>query len=175
MLIVKTVVAALACFGLFLVAQVLVLRAWQPRERFRTIVWVFLALVPAYLALWVALPDALLAPLLALPAAAYYLAVGGLLYLLLFFGYCSFYFIIDRSMSLRIPMEIEATPGAGLTAAELKAAYDLDDYLQRRLDHLCYGGYLACSDGKYTLTSRGRAAARLGRRVKSLLKLGRGG
>jgi hypothetical protein len=86
-----------------------------------------------------------------------HLALGGFLF--------QFMTLPDRSVTLRILVELELAPGRTLSFAELTARYGVRTMIVSRLDQLARGRFLTIApDGALTLLPRG---ARFGRFVTS--------
>lgn len=98
-----------------------------------------------------------------------------LLVLLYHVGYLTVYAFIDRSITLRLFVEIRKR-GGSVDYEELKEIYNPTLAYQRRLDILVASGYLAqMPSRRYKLTSKGRTTGRLVRLLKALYRLGPGG
>jgi hypothetical protein len=187
---IKATAIGFTCFLIFLVLHVAVFRSIRLRERFRALTVLFYCLIPVYAVLYAALPSPYVVNLVPAGPGAPFMAVetfyratlavnflGGLaLYVFLFLGYCQFYFIVDRSISVRVMIEIENSPGKALSFDEIKRAYSFNGILTRRLEHMVEGRYLMKDpSGMYSNTPKGRAEARLFAFLKDLLMLGPGG
>lgn len=186
---IKSIILGLICFAAFLALHALVFRILRPKERFSTLLLIFLALIPAYILLYALTPAGylILAPLGPMGAPVIPLETvykitrvinfmsGLVLYLFLFLGYCQFYFIIDRSISVRVMIEIQGTSKRMMSFDEIERAYPYKEILSRRLDHMVEGGYIINKDGYYALTGKGRLETRLFQFLKGFLKLGKGG
>lgn len=168
----KAIVTGLGCFLLFLVLHAAVFRIFNPEERFRTLTLIFYSLLPLYVAVYFLVPPARW--FATLHEFLDFLA-GFFLYIFLFLGYCQFYFIVDRSISVRVMMEIENSGGEGRGFEELKRLYSFDYILSRRLDHMVYGGYLEKEGERYLNTAKGHVIASLFAFLKDFLRLGPGG
>ncbi len=168
----KAVVAGLGCFFLFLVLHVVVFRFIKPEERFRTLTLIFYGLLPLYIVVYFLLPGARWFS--TLHEFLDFLA-GLFLYIFLFLGYCQFYFIVDRSISVRVMMEIENSGGEGRGFDEIKRLYSFDHILSRRLEHMVYGGYLEKKGERYVNTRKGHTVASLFAFLKDFLRIGPGG
>lgn len=186
---IQSILIGLACFFAFLITHVIVFRLIRLKERFRALFYIFLVFVPVYVFLYsVFSADYLvLAPIgpvvdpkLDLETVykitrGIYFASGLALYLFLFLGYCQFYFIVDRSISVRVMLEIERSQRKMLTPEEIQKAYTFNEILSRRLGHLVEGKYLINKGGYYQNSGKGRFEARLFNFLKELLNLGKGG
>ncbi len=187
---IKASILGFLCFMLFLCVHAAVFHAFELRERFRAIKIIFFSLIPVYAALYLILPAGYVvvetggpaaffstAPLGTIVAAtmAIYFLSGFMLYLFLFLGYCQFYFIVDRSISVRVMIEIENSPERSLSAGEIQRVYPFKGILDRRLEHMVYGNYIRELDGRYLNTRKGRVQARVFGFLKDFLRLGKGG
>lgn len=186
---IKSIILALLCFLIFLAAHVILFRLLRPEKRFRTLVAIYLALIPAYIAAYLLTPDGFTvvsapgvpgAPLLPLETVyrltgVINFASGLVLYTFLFLGYCQFYFIVDRSISVRIMIELLASPRRRLSLDEIEKVYPCREIFRRRLEHMVDGRYLRESGGYYEVTGKGRLEGLLFKFLKELLVLGRGG
>jgi len=93
--------------------------------------------------------------------ALMHLALGGFLF--------HFMTLPDRSVTLRILVELERAPGRTLSVPALASRYSVRTMVASRLDQLAEGRFLAIGpDGALTLTPRGRLFGRFvtgGRRL----------
>lgn len=90
-----------------------------------------------------------------------HLALGGFLF--------HFMTLPDRSVTLRILVEILLAPGGTMSLAALGRQYGVKTMISSRLDQLSAGGFIGISgDGRITLTKKGLAFGRFvtgGRRL----------
>jgi hypothetical protein len=90
-----------------------------------------------------------------------HLALGGFLF--------HFMTLPDRSVTLRILVEVLRSPGQALSLSALGARYGVKTMISSRLDQLSAGGFIEVSgDGRITLTTKGLAFGRFvssGRRL----------
>ncbi len=175
MLIVKGLLVAFVVFLLFLLIHALIFHFRSPKRHFHVIVMTFYSLIPVYvglyfLASYLFTPSANLADFTEIAA----FINGFLIYLFLFFGYCQFYFIVDRSISVRINIELEKA-GQALSFEEIKAVYSLDKLLERRLSHMVGQNYIVEDCGRYRNTRKGNFEAHIFASLKNFLNLGVGG
>ncbi|MBI1911572.1 MAG: hypothetical protein HYS21_06185 [Deltaproteobacteria bacterium] len=186
----KAVILGFACFILFLVLHIIVFRFFTLKERFRAMTLIFYSIIPIYIALYWLIPtgymiltpvgDRAFVPFLSMDAiykitAALYFLSGLMLYAFLFLGYCQFYFIVDRSISVRLMIELERAPLKRLSYEEMQKVYPFSGMLSRRLEHMVEGSYLKVEAGYYSNTGKGRLEARVFRFLKDFLRLGIGG
>lgn len=175
-LLVQAIIAALASFIVFLIVHFPCFHYGRVRERYKTIRNMFLALIPLYLGLYFSLPGEkirLLLKTMQLPIEYTSLGVGAALYWFLYSGYCSFYFIVDRSLSVRILLAIQIAAEKNLSFEKLLQRHGLDEYMQGRLDHLEYGNHIVRRANGYSNTRRGRWLATIVRVTRTLLRLDR--
>ncbi len=187
---IKAVFTGLLCFILFLALHLFTFRKFEPKGRFRALVIIFFSLMPLYAVVYFLIPTGYMIyasigavsakPVISLETAYKLTAVlnflsGFFLYIFLFLGYCQFYFIVDRSISVRVMIEIENSPQKRLSFEELKKPYSGEEIFLRRLGHMLEGNYLKDESGYYSNTKKGRLEARLFGFLKNLLKLGKGG
>lgn len=185
---IKACVLGFSVFVLFLAVHVIVFRSVSLKERFRAMTWIFYALIPLYALLYLLFPADYALVAASGPEAmfmgaetaytvtlAMYFLAGLMLYVFLFLGYCQFYFIVDRSISVRVMMELESSPDGKLGFDEIMKVYSFRGILERRLEHMLDGGYIVFEGGRYRNTVKGRAEARLFAFLKGLLRLGPGG
>ena len=90
-----------------------------------------------------------------------HLGLGGL-----FFHFMT---LPDRSVTLRILVELHLAPNKALSIADLNRRYSVRDMIRSRLDQLAHGQFLAIAeDGRLTLRPRGERFGRFvvgGRRL----------
>lgn len=146
---------------------------------------IFWSLLPLYILLYILIPaDALIimpvdpeitpGVVIGLSKVFNFL-IGILFYLLLFFGYCQFYFIIDRSISVRIMIELEKSKDKKLTLEQIKKVYLPDYIFSIRLKQMIDSKYIIEDSGSYKNLCKGQLLARSFQRLKDYLNLGLGG
>lgn len=186
---IKAILTGLFCFVLFLAVHIAVFRTVELKRRFLCLTIIFFSILPAYALIYFLIPSGymVLAPLgpVGKPViplelvfkltAVINFSSGLMLYVFLFLGYCQFYFIVDRSISVRVMIEIERSSGKKLSFEEIKGVYSFDGILKRRLEHMVENKYIAEDSGRYSNTGKGRFEARLFSFVKDFLRLGQGG
>lgn len=181
----KGFVIGFLCFLLFLFLHVIIFHSRKIKYRFRTIVRIFYSLLPLYIFFYILIPaDALVimpADPRVTPGAVIGLSkifnflIGVFVYLFLFFGYCQFYFIVDRSISVRIMIELEKSVNKQLTFDQIKEIYNPEDLLLRRLGHMLDSKYIIPNSNYYKNTNKGHCIARIMNFLKEYLRLGPGG
>lgn len=182
---IKAILFGFGCFILFLFIHAVIFHCFKIHRRFVILKRLFFSLIPLYATLFfvfkgeaftiMQLRPELAAPFYRFLSEALNFCVGLGFYIFLWLGYCQFYFIIDRSISVRFMIEINNSPGGSLTFEELKKVYVPDYIFQRRLEHMVDNGYLELKNGKYRNTKKAKIEGRLFKFLKELLRLGIGG
>lgn len=182
---IKGILLGLFCFILFLILHIVIFRYFNIRHRFVVLRTIFLSLIPIYALLFFALPPRFLSimtlrpeietPLNVFLSVAFNFCLGSGLYIFLWFGYCQFYFIVDRSISVRFMIEVENSSNKALSFEGLKKKYDPNYVYLHRLEQMVEAGYLTFKDGKYFNTKKGRVLAIVFSFLKKFLRLGQGG
>lgn len=93
------------------------------------------------------------------PMLAYILVL--VLHLLLYFFFVECFYHVERSVTLRLLIELHEHPEGTATTAEIMRNYSVDDMIRRRLDDLVHSRWLEESGGRYRLTAKGRRLAQL--------------
>ena len=181
----KGFVIGFFCFIVFLILHNFIFHNWKIKFRFRALVWIFYSLLPLYMLLYTLIPgDAMLlmpinymiTPVVVIGISKIFnFSLGILIYLLFFFGYCQFYFIVDRSISVRIMIGLEKSKDKKLTLEQIKKAYKPDYIFLRRLEHMIDNKYITEESGFYKNLSKGKILARVFQFSKNYLNLGSGG
>lgn len=173
----KGIVLALGCFGVFLVVHVVIFRTRMPERRFAAMSRLHFAFAPVLVMAYFATPPALwlIPPGLLRAGWLIDLANGLLIHTFLFVGYSMFYFMVDRGFSARILIEIERAPGKTLTQDGVAAAYSLDQVVGRRLREMADIGRVLRNGDRFQITPRGRLEGKLFAFLKSFFQLGPGG
>lgn len=185
---IKALIAGFCAFLAFLFVHALIFRVVEPKKRFRALVLIFLSQLPVYMFIYwiIPTPFLVLAPIGAVRPSVSIETVyratvvlnflsGLALYAFLFMGYCQFYFIVDRSVSVRAMIEIETSAGRRLNSEGIRERYSLNDMMERRLNQLQEGGYIRKASDSYENTWKGRLVATVFGFLKDFLRLGRGG
>lgn len=80
-------------------------------------------------------------------------------HLLIFFLYVECFYHIERSVTLRLLIEIRGHPGVEPTSGEISANYNVDEMIAQRLAVLEMNRYLERSGERFCLLPRGRRFA----------------
>lgn len=185
---IKAVLIGFCCFILFLTFHVVVFRTLDLKERFRALTIIFFSLIPLYVVTYLLVPvDYLvivpmepIAPAISQHSIYFFHGAmnflsGFMLYAFLFLGYCQFYFIVDRSISVRVMIEMEKAAGKRLSFDDIMRVYSFHGILARRLEHMVEGEYLVREGDYYVTTPKGRLEAKVFCFLKEFLRLGPGG
>lgn len=175
----RSTIAAVLAFILFLVTHFLDFHFYIPYARTNHLLWaatfglVSLALILRYLPSeqWfqekLHINDSLMQRLI-------YPLLGAILYGFLFLGYLEFYFTAERSITCRMLMIMGKQPEHTITRDEMFKKYDVPGIIDKRLSDLEYGGYIKQHDNQYTLTSKGKLTLGIYRFSIDFLRLGSG-
>lgn len=93
----------------------------------------------------------------------------------LFFLYLTAYYMVDRSVSSRIMIEIETSPDGTIAFDRLSQAYDVDAKYRDQLNGMLQGGFVVREQDTYKCTMKGLFVARIAYFFKTVLRLGAGG
>jgi len=104
-----------------------------------------------------------------------YLVYGLMLFFYLFLLYLTFYYVIDRSVSSRIMIEIEKSQAKEMRFEELIRIYSIDTKYKDQIDGMLGGGFIKEEAGKYKCTLKGFLVAKVAYFFKKMLRLGVGG
>ena len=157
-------------FSCFLLLHIIYFRVFKPKNKFSAIVILFSVSLITYVAIRYAISDTMIVSEFAVKLFYF------LFSLFLFFGYCTFYSLIDRSVSARINVELCSAGNAGLTLEQIVNCYDEGDSFNRRMKQMQDRGLIVGSGTTgYVLTSKGRTYAATISALKNFMKLGIGG
>ena len=91
------------------------------------------------------------------PWLSYFYAL--VLHLLLFFLFVECFYHIERSVTLRLLVEIETAAGGNSSITAIMKGYSVDDMIQRRLDILARSGFASKTGDRWVLSSKGKRLA----------------
>jgi len=173
------------CFILFLVLHSIIFHNWKIKFRFRALLGIFFSLLPVYALIYFMVPtdalvvmpaDSSMTPGTVIGISKFFNFLLGIwIYLFLFFGYCQFYFIIDRSVSVRVMIELDNSPEKKLTLRQIEEIYNPDYIFRRRLKQMVDSKYIFEKVGYYENLRKGYFMAKFFRFLKNYLNLGYGG
>lgn len=154
-------IAVLVSLG-WISAQVAVSRRRPSSSRLRQMFSGFLVSLPL-VALALAVLHGTMPKLWTLLAGAEHLLAVGLhayvAHLLIFFFYVECFYHIERSVTLRLLIEILHRQGRLATAAEIAEGYKVDDMIEERLSLLTANHYLSHEGDRFRLLPKGRRFA----------------
>lgn len=168
----KGILIALFCFILFLLIHVVLFHNRPIKKHFYTLVIIFSSLIPVYVLIYFLTPDFLTD---SASSTVVSFLNGIAIYIFLFFGYGHFYFLVARSLSVRMMIELENSPEKQLTFEQMKEVYNPDDLVWKRLEQMVNANYITKNSGYYKNTRKGRYEARICKFLKEFLQLGPGG
>lgn len=158
-----------AGYSVFVIIAFIVLK---PRNRFGWMWRSYLVFLPTVFLTVFMLADR------SLPLETSLLWLQGIgLTVLMWAMYCIFYSVIDRSISVRLCVDLWNSEKNHATYAEIISRYDPDRAVARRLEILVSEGYLekTTQDSELSLTPKGRDRAERALRLKRLFGFGLGG
>ncbi len=173
----RSTIAAVLAFLLFLSIHFLDFHFLIPEARTNNLLWaatfglISLALILSYLPSeeWfktkLHINDDLMRRLI-------YPILSALFYGFLFLGYLEFYFTAERSITFRMLMIMDKQPQHTITREEIFNKYDVPGIIDKRLEDLKYGGYIADKDNKYNLTTKGKITLSIYKFAIDFLHLG---
>jgi hypothetical protein len=159
--------ALLASLALFGIAWLLHLAWWRaslPRRHSAALLCLFAALALGAGLAWLALPSRLLPPAAIPGALALYLGAAAC-YLIVYTG------VEQTSPTLVIIRALEGAGRDGCSDADLAALITEDLFVRPRLEALALDGLLAPAGNGWSLTPRGRRAARIACAVARLFRI----
>ncbi len=160
------------CFLIFLALHIFTFHSVKVKRRFRTMVYLALIMVVVDIFLFFLLPDNLGEGFVKEDLLKYiYLGNALFLYFYIFYFYLHFIIVIDRSISVRILLEISSSPQRSLTLDEIKKRYDLKDKFKRELKDLVFLGRVEKKGEAFANTFKGRMHAYIVRGVRKYLNL----
>ena len=162
-----------ALMTLWVVVQWVVFQVSSPQRAFASMLTWFAPTVPAYVFLYWVTP----ADLGILPAGLagvdwrLGLANGLLVHVLLFLTAGLFYSHADRSITVRLLIELARAPQQRLTLDEMQAVCGVDVLMQDRLDIMERNRFLARRDDRFVLTAKGWIGGSVGLIARRILRM----
>jgi len=159
--------------AIWVVVQGVVFHVAAPRKAFSSMVASFAPTVPIYLLLYAVAPAdlGLLPP--GFVGADWRLGLGNglLVHVLLFLTAGLFYSHADRSITIRLLIELARAPQQRLTLAEMQSRCGVEVLMQDRLDIMLQNGFLTESGDRFVLTRKGWVGGSVGRVARRLLRI----
>lgn len=155
------------------VLQGIVFQLRAPQKAFASMLAWFAPLVPAYVLLYLLTPADLgvLPERFARAATPLGLLNGLAVLVLLFLTGVLFYYHADRSITVRLLIELARAPQQRLSLAQLQAVCGVEVLMQDRLDTMTMNGFLVRRDGRYHLAPKGRLGGLGGTLARRILTM----
>lgn len=155
------------------VLQGIVFQLRAPQKAFASMVAWFAPLVPAYVLLYLLTPADLgvLPERFARAATPLGLLNGLAVLVLLFLTGVLFYYHADRSITVRLLIELARAPQQRLSLAQLQAVCGVEVLMQDRLDTMTMNGFLVRRNGRYHLAPKGRLGGLSGTLARRILTM----
>ena len=159
--------------ALWLVVQTVVFHVAAPRKAFSSMLTWFSPTVLLYLVLYWALPADLGILGAGFVGADWRLgaANGLLVHVLLFLTAGLFYSHADRSITVRLLIELARAPEQRLTLAQMQAMCGVEVLMQDRLDIMVRNGFLAVRGDRFVLTAKGWIGGSVGLAARHILRM----
>ncbi len=162
-------------FSIYALMHLVFFRIFRPKERWVVLKSMYFIMMPVtMIGAWLLTKTHFYGDAFPVTVASEVIAVICLLWLL-HNAYLMFYAFVDRSLSIRVNVEIYDAGNAGLTYDELMARYNPEQSYLRRLEILRHAGFLSLVGDRYFITPKGARLAKAVRFLKNLYKLGLGG
>jgi hypothetical protein len=159
--------------ALWLVVQAVVFHVAAPRKAFSSMLTWFSPTVPLYLVLYWVLPADLGVLGSGLVGVDWRLGLanGLLVHVLLFLTAGLFYSHADRSITVRLLIELARAPQQRLTLAQMQAMCGVEVLMQDRLDIMMRNGFLATRGDRFVLTAKGWIGGSVGLAARHILRM----
>ena len=144
--------------AVWVLVQGMIFQLRAPQKAFASMVAWFAPMVPAFVLLSVLTPADLgfLPERFARAAPALGLLNGLAMLVLLFLTGVLFYYHADRSITVRLLIELARAPQQRLSLDQLQVVCGVEVLMQDRLDTMTMNGFLVRRDGSYHLAPKGR-------------------
>jgi hypothetical protein len=159
--------------ALWAVGQAIVFHVAAPRKVFSSMLRSFASTVPIYLLLYYVTPAHLGFLPTGFVGMDWRLGLGNglMVYVLLFLTAGLFYSHADRSITIRLLIELARAPQQRLTLAEMRAVCGVEVLMQDRLDIMVRNGFLASRGDRFFLTPKGWIGSGVGRVARRVLRI----
>jgi hypothetical protein len=159
--------------AIWVVVQGVVFHVAAPRKAFSSMVAYFVPTVPIYLLIYYVTPDDLrfLPPEFVGVDWRLGLGNGLVVHVLLFLTAGLFYSHADRSITIRLLIELARAPRQRLTLAEMQAMCGVEVLMQDRFDIMVHNGFLTASGDRFVLTRTGWVGGSVGRVARRILRI----
>ena len=162
-----------ALMTVWALVQGVVFHVVAPRKTFSSMLTWFAPTVPLYLLLFFMTPADLgfLPPGFAGVDWRIGLGNGLVVHVLLFLTAGLFYSHADRSITIRLLIELARAPKKCLTLAEMQAMCGVEVLMQDRLDIMVRNGFLAVRGDRFVLTPKGWMGGTVGLAARRILRI----
>jgi len=162
-----------ALIVLWAVGQAVVFHVSAPRKVFSSMLRSFAPTIPLYLLLYYVTPAHLGFLPLGFVGMDWRLGLGNglIVHVLLFLTAGLFYSHADRSITIRLLIELARAPQQRLTLAEMRAMCGVEVLMQDRLDIMIRNGFLATRDDRFVLTPKGWIGGSVGQVARRVLRI----
>jgi hypothetical protein len=169
----KGIILAGLLIAAWALVQGMVFRLRPPQKAFASMVAWYAPYVPAYVLLYLVTPPdmGVLSERFSRAGHALGLLNGLALLILLFLTGVLFYYHADRSITVRLLIELARAPQQRLSLDQLQTVCGVDVLMQGRLESMALNGFLVLRDGRYQLAPKGRLAGLGGTMARRLLRL----
>jgi hypothetical protein len=159
--------------AIWVVVQGLVFHVAAPRKAFSSMVAYFVPTVPIYLLIYYVTPDNLRFLPSEFVGVDWRLGLGNglVVHVLLFLTAGLFYSHADRSITIRLLIELARAPRQRLTLAEMQAMCGVEVLMQDRFDIMVHNGFLTASGDRFVLTRKGWVGGSVGRVARRILRI----
>ena len=159
----RGLVIAVGVTAIWVFLQNLLMHFWPANNRFRAMVGGYMLSLPLVSLGYYWLPEVPGLSTQFMPSEAWSLGLihAHLAHLLLFFLYGEFFYYVERSVTLRLFVELLKFGEAGASLHEIQHRYNVDEMVQRRLDVLCERGFIEKNTEGWCLKNKGKYLARL--------------
>lgn len=169
----KGLLLSTSLVAVWLVVQGAVFHLAAPRKAFGSMVACFAPTVPLYLILYVVTPGDLGVLSSRFVGADWRLGLanGLVVHVLLFLTAGLFYSHADRSITVRLLIELSRAPKQCLTLAEMQARCGVEVLMQDRLDIMVRNGFLTTHGDRFGLTPKGWVGGTVGLGARRILRM----
>jgi hypothetical protein len=169
----KGIILAGLLIAAWALVQGMVFQLRAPQKAFASMVAWYAPYLPAYVLLYRLTPPDLgfLSERFACAGHALGFLNGLALLVLLFLTGVLFYYHADRSITVRLLIELARAPQQRLSLDQLQTVCGVDVLMQDRLESMALNGFLVLRDGRYHLAPKGRLAGLGGTMARRVLRL----
>jgi len=167
---IKVLVVSLFCFFLFLILHVIIFHNFDIKRKFRALIGMAIVVSLLGLVTFDFIPQI---SFLKDKDNSLYLLSAVLLYFFYYFFYFHLLIVMDRSVSVRMLVEIYQAGEKGISLEQIKARYNLTDKFSDELKDLVFLKRLAMQGESFRNTSKGIFHAKAFEFLRNYLNLAR--